>query len=328
MLLLFLPAILSTLGVEGLLKPVQGMVEKILAFLPNIFTAVVIVLLGWLIARMVQRIVTNFFEAIGTDKLSEKIGMASAMGKKKLSGVLGMLVYILILIPILVAALNALALEAITQPASKMLEMILMAIPNIFAALLILLISYMIGRVVAGLVAGILEGAGFNSILARLGIGDKIPADKKWTPAIVVGNIVLIGIMLFAFIEAVNRLGFAKMSDMLTGFTVLAGQVILGLVIFGVGLLLAKLVSKAILSTAPAQASLLAMTARIAIMVLAGAIALRQMGLANEIISLAFGLIIGAIALALALAFGIGGRETAAKELEEWVKSMKSKTSK
>ena len=70
------------------------------------------------------------------------------------------------------------------------------------------------------------------------------------------------------------------------------------------------------------------MTARIAIIGLAGAIALRQMGLANEIISLAFGLIIGAIALALALAFGVGGRETAAKELEEWVKSMKSKTSK
>jgi hypothetical protein len=70
------------------------------------------------------------------------------------------------------------------------------------------------------------------------------------------------------------------------------------------------------------------MTARIAIMVLAGAIALRQMGLANEIISLAFGLIIGAIALALALAFGVGGREIAAKELEEWVKSMKTKTSK
>jgi flagellar biosynthesis protein FliQ len=327
-LLLFLPAILSTLGMEGLLKPVQEMVEKILTFLPNIFTAVVIVLVGWLIARMMQRIVTNFFEAIGTDRLSEKVGMASAMGKQKLSGVLGMLVYILILIPILVAALNALALEAITQPASKMLEMILMAIPNIFAALLILIISYVIGRVVAGLVSGILEGAGFNAVLARLGIGDEIPADKRWTPANVLGNIALIGIMLFAFIEAVNRLGFAKMADLLAGFAVLAGQVILGLVIFGVGLLLAKLVSKAILSTAPAQASLLAMTARIAIMVLAGAIGLRQMGLANEIISLAFGLIIGALALALALAFGIGGRETAAKELEEWVRSMKSKPSK
>jgi hypothetical protein len=254
--------------------------------------------------------------------------MASAMGKQKLSGVLGMLVYILILIPILVAALNALALEAITQPASKMLEMILMAIPNIFAALLILIISYVIGRVVAGLVSGILEGAGFNAVLARLGIGDEIPADKRWTPANVLGNIALIGIMLFAFIEAVNRLGFAKMADLLAGFAVLAGQVILGLFIFGVGLLLAKLVSKAILSTAPAQASLLAMTARIAIMVLAGAIGLRQMGLANEIISLAFGLIIGALALALALAFGIGGRDTAAKELEEWVRSMKSKPSK
>jgi len=87
------------------------------------------------------------------------------------------------------------------------------------------------------------------------------------------------------------------MADLLAGFTVLPGQVILGLIIFGVGLLLPKLVSKAILSTAPRQASLLAMLARIAIMVLAGAIA-------------------------LALAFGVGGPEIVAKKLEEWVKSM------
>jgi len=325
-ILLFLPAILNALGLEGLLKPVQGMVEKILAFLPNIFSASIIILFGWLAAKIVQRIVTNFFEAIGVDRLSEKVGIASAIGKKKLSGVLGMLTYVLILIPIIIASLNALALDAITQPSSRMLEMILTSLPNIFAALLILVLSFIIGRVVASLVSTILESAGFNSILVRLGVGKEIPADQKWTPAIVVGNIVLFGIMLFAVIEAVNRLGFSRMADMIVSFAFLVGHIILGLFIFGIGLLLAKLVSKTILSTAPARASLLASAARISIMVLSGAIALRQMGLANEIISLAFGLIIGAIALALALAFGFGGREIAAKELEEWIKSMKEKT--
>jgi hypothetical protein len=55
--------------------------------------------------------------------------------------------------------------------------------------------------------------------------------------------------------------------------------------------------------------------------------ALRQMGLASEIINLAFGLLIGAIAVAVALAFGLGGREIAARELSGWVESVKSKES-
>jgi hypothetical protein len=72
-----------------------------------------------------------------------------------------------------------------------------------------------------------------------------------------------------------------------------------------------------------AQAGLLAMAARVSSLVLAGAMALRQMGLANEIINLAFGLLLGAIAVAVALAFGLGGRELAARELEGWLQSVK-----
>jgi hypothetical protein len=79
-----------------------------------------------------------------------------------------------------------------------------------------------------------------------------------------------------------------------------------------------------VLSTNLAQAKLLATAARIATIVLAGAMALRQMGLANDIVNLAFGLLIGAIAIAVAIAFGFGGREVAGRELAEWVASMKT----
>jgi hypothetical protein len=61
-----------------------------------------------------------------------------------------------------------------------------------------------------------------------------------------------------------------------------------------------------------------------AIILLSGSIAIRYMGLANEIINLAFGLILGALAVAVALAFGIGGRDIAARKLEEWIDSQKS----
>lgn len=325
-LLLFFPAILSTLGLEGLLRPVQGMVNKILDFLPNIITALLILVIGWIVARIVQRIVTSLLESIGTDSLSERAGLTTLLGKQRLSGFLGFIVFIFILVPVLVASLNALKLEAIIQPASKMLEMIMTAIPNIFVASIIILVSYAIGRILSGLISNILAGIGFNTLLARLGLGKEV-SEGKLTPSSIVGYVVLVGIMLFATIEASDQLGFTTFSGLLTQFMLLAGHIILGLIIFALGLFLANLVSKAILATATVQAKLLAFSARLAIVLLACAMALRQMGLANEIINLAFGLLFGAIAVAVAIALGLGGREIAARELEEWVKSIKSKQS-
>jgi hypothetical protein len=232
----------------------------------------------------------------------------------------------LILIPVLIAALNALALEAITRPASNMLNVILEAIPAIFAATLVVVIAYVVGRVLAGLITNLLTGVGFNAVLARLGLG-KEPGEGERTPSEIVGYLVLVAIMLFAAIEASRLLGFVLLANLVTQFTVFAGQVILGLIIFAIGLYLANLAAKTVQASGAAQAGLLAMAARVSILVLAGAMALRQMGLANEIINLAFGLLLGAIAVALALAFGLGGREAAARELEEWLQSVKSEKS-
>jgi hypothetical protein len=131
--------------------------------------------------------------------------------------------------------------------------------------------------------------------------------------------------MLFAVMEASDQLGFVQLSVLLSQFILLSGHILLGLVIFAVGLFLGNLVSKAILATSTTQANLLALSARIAIIILAAAIGLRQMGLANEIINIAFGLLFGAIAVAVAIALGLGGREIAARELEGWVNSIKSK---
>jgi hypothetical protein len=320
--LLFLPAVLGALALEGLLQPVQGMIDKIIGFLPNFFAAGLIIAVGWFIARIVQRIVTNLLVAIGADRLSEQVGLATVLGKQRLSGLIGLVVYVLIFIPVLIAALNALALEAITRPASNMLNQIFTALPAIFAAALVLIVAYVVGRVVAGLITNLLTGFGFNNILARLGLG-KEPAEGQQTPSQIVGYLVLVGIMLFATIEALRLLGFALLAEMVSQFTVFAGQVILGLVILAIGLYLANLASKTVQASGAAQAGLLALAARVSILVLAGAMALRQMGLANEIINLAFGLLLGAIAVAVALAFGLGGREIAARELEEWLRSVK-----
>jgi hypothetical protein len=324
--LLFLPGILSALALEGLLDPVQGMLNKALGFLPNIFAAGLILAIGWFVARIVQRIVSNLLAAVGVDRLSERVGLAKVLGKQQLSGVLGLVVYVLILIPVLVAALNALALDAITRPATNMLDDILVAFPAIFAAALLLFIAYIVGRMVSGLIVNLLKGVGFDAILAKLGLG-KEPGEGEQTPSEIAGYLILVVIMLFASIEALRLLSFALVAEMMVNFTSFAGQVILGLIVLAIGLYLANLAAKTIKASGAAQAGKLALAARLSILALAGAMALREMGLANEIINLAFGLLLGAVAVAAALAFGLGGRKIAGRELEEWVKSTKSKES-
>jgi hypothetical protein len=313
--LLALPMVLGILELQGLLVPVEQMITRLLAFLPNLLGAAVILIVGLFVARIVRQLVTNVLAAVGVDRLGQRVGMAA--DGLTVSGLLGTIVYILILVPTLTAALDALGLQAITQPISNMLNQFLAALPGIFGAAILLVLAYAIGRVLAGLVTSLLASAGVDSIPARLGLtATTAPAGRSLSS--IVGTLIFVAIMLFSTIEALRLLGFSSLALLVTQFMVLAGQVIMGLIIFAIGLYLGNMAYGMVRSSAMNSADILAPLARGAILVLAGAMALRQMGLANEIVNLAFGLFLGAIAVAAAIAFGLGGRETAARVLEDW----------
>lgn len=325
-IVVFLPAVLGALALEGLLAPVQGAIDQVLGFVPNVFAAGLILLVGWLAARIAQRIVSGLLAGVGVDRIGTQVGLERLMGRQSVSGLIGLLVYALILIPALIASLDALRLGALTRPATNMLNAALGAVPAIFGTALVLGVAYVLGRIVGGLATNLLSGLGFNDILARLGIA-RAPAAGERTPSQIVGYLVLVAVMLFAAIEALRLLGFALVAELVAQFLVFAAQVIVGLVIFAVGLYLANLAATTIRATAIGQAGLLAVAARVSILVLAAAMALRQMGLASEIVNLAFGLVLGAVAVAAALAFGIGGRDIAAQELRDWVVRAKGEAS-
>lgn len=318
--ILFLPAVLGALALQGLLEPLRAMTERFLVYMPNIFAAAVIVVLGWFAARIIQKLATNLFVALGVDRLSEKAGLAHAIGGNKLSVALGMLVQVLILVPVAIAALEALAIEALTQPVSRMLDLIIGAAPAILGAGLVLLFAYVAGRLVGGVIANLLESVGFNSIPVRLGLAKEPPRALDRTLSDLAGLAVLVIVMFFATMEAARLLGFTAFADIVADLTVLIGQVLLGLVILAIGLWVANLVAEAVKSMDKPYAETLSLVARGAILVLVTAMALGQMGLANEIIALAFGLIVGSVAVAAAIAFGIGGRDIAKRKLEEWLK--------
>ena len=321
--LLFLPAILGALALEGLFVPVQQLVDGLLGFLPNILAAGLILAVGWFVARLVRRIVTNLLATVGVDRFGDQVGASSMLGAMRLSGLVGLIVYVLILFPVLISSLNALQLAAITEPASNMLGTILDVFPALFAAVMLVGVAYFVGRLVSRLIGNVLAGVGFDKILAKLGLGQ--PAEGGRTPSALVGTLILVAILLFASVEAASLLGFVNLAEALSGFITLGSQVLLGLVVFGIGLYLANLAATTVLASGNAQAPLLAGAARVAIIVLTSAMALRQMGLANEIINLAFGILFGAIAIAVALAFGLGARDVAGRAVERWANKLEDR---
>lgn len=314
-LLLFLPAVLGTLALDGLLQPVQSLVNEVLSYAPNVLTAGLIILVGWFVARTVQHILTNLLSAAGLDGVGERVGFDRAVGGKKLSSLIGLVAYVLILIPVVVASLNALNIQAITAPASNMLDTLLAALPGLFAAALVLAIAYVVGRVLSSAASALLGGAGFDGLVARVGVTSERP---ERSPSTIVGWLLFAAIMLFAAIEASDLMGFTTLAVMLADLLELGGRLIAALVVFALGLYLANLAVTAITSSEIRYARPLAIIARVAILTLAGAMALGEIGVAEEIITLAFGLTLGAIAVAAAVAFGIGGRDLAAKQLEQW----------
>ena len=147
--LVLLPAILDVLGLQGLLQPVQQMMAKTIGFLPNLFAAALIMLIGWLGARIVQQIVTNVLDATGINNFGRRVGLATGLGIESLSGLAGTLSYAVILIFAAIAALESLNFEAISDPASSMLAGVLVAVPSILVAGGILLIGYLVARFVS-----------------------------------------------------------------------------------------------------------------------------------------------------------------------------------
>lgn len=313
-ILLFLPGILGTLELGGILAPVQSMVNEMMGMLPNIFGALIIGGVGWFVAKIVRDLVSNLLAAGGADRMGEQVGLRGTMSLSKL---VGLIVYILIFVPTLIAALQALNIEVITVPATQMLNGMMGAIPNIFGAAIILAVAFFVSRLISHLISSLLGGMGFDQLPAKVGIGQVF--EEGSTPSQLIGKVIVFFIMLFATVEAANRLGFGQVSQLVAMFIEFGGQVLLGSVIIGVGFWLSNFASEAIRRIEGSASGVLSGIARFAILGLVLAMGLRAMGLADDIVNMAFGLTLGAIAVVVALSFGLGGREAAGKQMEHWL---------
>jgi hypothetical protein len=333
LLALFLAAQPLGLAAGG---PLGQMLNQFGATVPRIIGAGLILFLGYVLASVARKAVEAVITATHVERLSNRVGHLAPADPTALPRTLGGIVFALIIIPAAIAALDTLAIAAISQPATAMLRIILDAIPRVIAAGLILALAYVVGRFASRLLTQFLATTGFDRTIASLGLfagataaapprvtvdGEPLPvttvaAPGAVTPSRAAGTAVFVAILVFGLMEAFRQLRFAYGSRIMAEILALFGQVVFGAVIITAGVVIARFVARAIEASGGEGARLAAGFTRVAIIVLGAAIGLRFMGLADDIIQLAFGLILGAIAVAAAIAFGLGGREPAARLLQ------------
>jgi len=333
--LLGLMAALAQLGpwASPVVAPLTSMVQSFLNYLPNVVGALLIFVIGYALATIARRMVEALVEAVELDRRLLDLGLTHTPRGPGLARLLGILVFTLIIIPVSIAALQALGISAISGPATAMLQEILATIPRVIGAVLIVFIAYIIGRWVMTLVEEGLKSIGFDDIVSSIADAEPIRVGRekmdptpgvdtidfsKFPPSRMVGLAVLIGIVLFSSVEAARQLGFGAMATMLQEVVDLSSHVLFGVIIIAFGTLLANILAAAVGKDDRPASQIMSVAVRWGIIILSAAVGLRFMGLANDIIALAFGLILGAVAVAVAIAFGIGGRDAAKRLLDRW----------
>ena len=164
-----LMAALDKLGIDSVIAPLRNMVDSFMAFIPNIVAAALIGFVGYVIAKIASGLVgmaTGFLEG-----LSKKAGLSTGID---LTNIIKNVVFIIVFIPILIAALDALNLNTITDPAKEMLETFIAVIPRIIAAVIIIGMFYIGGKFITGLLKDLLASLGTDKIAGKLQLSSVI----------------------------------------------------------------------------------------------------------------------------------------------------------
>lgn len=326
--LLFLPAILGMLGLTAVAEPISNMFTTALNFLPKLIGAALIFVIGYVVAKFVKNMIYNLLLSVNVDKWMAKITPSSQPNKSvstdqkdTLAKVLANLVFIIILIPIVTAALDTLGIAAISGPVIGVLNTILAAIPNILVAVILLGIGIAIAKFVGDLLADLLEGTGLNNVMGYVSKDAKM----NFNLSKIIGQVVAVIIGVFFLVEALNVLNLQVLNTIGEAIIaylplVLSALVILGLGVIG-GTILGNFVNKS------TNSEMFGDIVKYLLIIFSVFMALDQLQFATSIVNGAFLFIMGGIAIAFAIAFGIGGRDVAKRTLEKAEKKTKEETS-
>lgn len=312
---LFLPGIFSTFGLDSIGQPIMNMIDTVLVFIPNIIAAGIVLVLGLFAAKLVKNLVYNVAIAANIDKHLAKLtggDINDAEVKKNkgtLASVLANIVYFLIVIPIILVALEVLNINSIAEPISSVLNTILSAIPNILVAVVLLIVGFAIAKFAGMILTDLLKSAGLNKYSSYL----KKSSNMNLDLAKIAGQTVAVLIGLFFLVEALNALNLEMLNSILSVVIGYLPNVLFATIIIGLGFVGGQMLSSAIKNTTGSM--LAGMLVKYILIIFSIFMALDQLNFASAIVQAAFICIIGGLAVAFALSFGLGGREFAKKQL-------------
>ncbi|GLR17967.1 mechanosensitive ion channel [Portibacter lacus] len=307
---------LNILGVTSVLQPLEEMVSSFLGYVPNIIAAGIIAFAGYIISKLVSEATGVISERL--ERVGAKYGINSE--SFSLANLVKQVVFILIFIPILIVALDTLKMNAISDPATEMLRSLLSAVPKIIAAVIILVVFYVIGKYVVGILTELLRNLGIESIAEKMGL-KKVIGD--YSVSKIIGNIALYFILFAGLMAAADKLEMESIQIIFGKIFFISGKIFFGIIILMVGYYISGIAYKALNSGT--YSNYLAPVARFAILGIFLAFGLHTMGIAQSIVNLTFGLTLGALAVAFALSFGLGGQKAAGKQMQAFFDNINNK---
>src|ERR687885_660608 len=206
--------------------------------------------------------------------------------------------------------------EGMFQPLQNALSTFLSYIPQLIGAIVILIVGYIIAKALQAIVGRVLEGIGFDRWMERGGIKQFFDrADTQHTPHSILGRLVFWFVFIIAITMAADALGIPQVSAVLAQLIAYIPNIIAAILILILAALLANFLAGIVRGATGSET--LSSIARYAIIVYAVFAALTQLGIAVQLTANTFLIVLGAVALAAAIAFGIGGREVAQDILEK-----------
>lgn len=318
-LLLGLGGALDALEIDPLSGPLSNLINSVVVALPAVLVAVLLVLVGWVVGKIARVAIRNLLSAVGFDALVERIKLRPAFGKTDPSDAIGWLVMAFIILNASVAALDRVGLRTLADPVTAAIGQFWDILPALAISVGIVVVGLVFARVARDLVTRALAGLGADELLGRFGLEAVAERqDKLSRPSELLGWVVFVMIALVALTQALANLELAAWSgyvDALLTFSMT--KLLVALFVVAIGFALGHRVRAIIASREFAGSKWVAELGRGAILVFAATMALNQLGVAEDFVLLAFGLLFGALCMALGLSFGLGGREVASEIVRE-----------
>ena len=318
--LFFLPAILNALKIYGITAPLQSMFEKVLTFVPNLIAAAAILAVGLFIAGIVRKAVSGLVVISRLNALGESAGVSKLFGNGGLAAMASIVAYILVAIPVVISALTSLQIKALSDSVAGFFNKLLNATGDIIGAALIIFVAVLAGSFIASLVTQLTAAFGLDSFVKTLGF--KTEGEDNLPPSKLVGKLSLVVIVVTAVLAACEILEFDQLAGLIRNFMHFGGNVLLSIVVLLIGLWLANFAASAVKGKCN---DMITGCVKSVVIIFTIALAVSNLKIGGSIIEIAFALILGAICIAAAIAFGIGGRETAAGLLKQWLEKIEKK---